>query len=98
MLPTPGGASLDENGSVDPIELGVLLALLGVEAAWAHIVVGDRGHRHDRLVERRHVVAERRRLRDRDKLLLYIDDFVLVDPGVSPLAFGVLGHLVLGAA
>ena len=82
---------------VDPVELEVLLALLGVPAAGAHVVVGDRGHRHDRLVERRHVVAVRRRLRDRDELLLHVDDLVLVDPGVAPLAFGILGHLVLGA-
>ena len=83
--------------AVDPVELEVLLALLGVPAAGPHVVVGGRRHRHGGLVELRQVVVGRRRLRDRDELLLDVDDLVLVDPGVAPLAFGVLGHLVLRA-
>ena len=83
---------------VDPVELEILLALLGVVAPGPHVVVGGRGHCHDRLLELRHVVAGRRRLRDGDELLLHVDDLVLVDPGVAPLTLGVLGHLVFGAA
>ena len=43
------------------------------------------------------LVHRRGGLRDRDELLVHVDELVVVVPGVAPLALGIFDHVVLGA-
>ncbi len=81
------GERRERQRRVDPVHLHVLDAGLGFVAAWPHLVVGDRRHRHVVPVEadRRHVA------------LVDVDE-VLVHPAVGLRAVLVEGLLVAAAA
>ena len=96
-LATEPGERRKRKRPVDPVELEVPDAGFGVVAARAHFVVGGSGERHHRAVELRDVAVRRRRERNRDELLVDVDEPVLEVPGVAPVAVGIFDVRVLGA-
>ena len=96
-LPTEARERGERKRPVDPVELEVGNPRVALVAAGTHSVVRDRGHRHRAAVELADVTVGRGLDRDGDELLVHVDQAVLVDPGVAPVAVGVLGVGVLRA-